>query len=360
MHVKNATTFFSAGLIAGFGLFYASTSGGGSPLPSAPAGPTASAEQRVLLGTGALAHRRVSDAFVAEYDPSRRNPRWVAERLTRAMVLAAPAADRAREAFHEEAALPPLMRARLAAYADSGYDRGHLAPAADHRHSRAALRDTFFLSNVVPQHPAHNRDFWARVERFVRDLLREKWDTAYVVTGPLYLPSRGKGRSSEAFAWRNPALGEPLQWVAVPTHLFKVVYARNEGGGGGAGPVVGAFVVPNAPVPADAPLARFAVPLAAVEAASGLRLLRGGVGEGEEGAAEAPLGRVLLENAARVMLGDEALAMRLPPALAAPPHQPLFTPAGTVARLRHVCEATPCALQPPVRKQTGEGAPVDA
>ena len=357
--LKRALTF-SLGVSLGYGLHAVIPRHGTPPLPSSSsAQPPPPDSEAILLGTSTVAHRRVSDAFVAEYDSSRRNPRWVAERLTRAQTLAPPKAERSGEAFREEPALPPLLRARLSAYSGSGYDRGHLAPAADHRHSRAALSDTFFLSNVSPQNPEHNREFWARLEKFARDLLK-KWDTVYVVTGPLFLPSPS-AKGGGAHRWRNPALGDPLQWVAVPTHFFKVVLARNEEGGGGGGAVVGAFVVPNAPIPGDAPLQGFAVPLAAVEAAGGVRLLRGGVGEGEEAAAERALGGALLENAARVLAGDARFLERLPPQLlaaAAPAPAPLFPPAAAAAaaaaaraapapsRLRHVCEANGCTLPP--------------
>ena len=33
----------------------------------------------------------------------------------------------------------------------SGFDRGHMAPAGNHRSSQQAMDDTFFLSNMSPQ-----------------------------------------------------------------------------------------------------------------------------------------------------------------------------------------------------------------
>jgi endonuclease G len=33
----------------------------------------------------------------------------------------------------------------------SGFDRGHLIPSADHRHSQESMNNTFFLSNIAPQ-----------------------------------------------------------------------------------------------------------------------------------------------------------------------------------------------------------------
>ena len=63
--------------------------------------------------------------------------------------------------------------------------------------------------------------------------------------------------------------------VAVPTHFFKVVLAErgpapgSEGGEQDA--VLGAFVIPNAPVQPDTPLTAFSVPVEALEEAAGER-----------------------------------------------------------------------------------------
>lgn len=42
-------------------------------------------------------------------------------------------------------------RATNADYKGSGFDRGHLAAAANHKWSQKAMDDTFYLSNVAPQ-----------------------------------------------------------------------------------------------------------------------------------------------------------------------------------------------------------------
>ena len=51
--------------------------------------------------------------------------------------------------------------------------------------------------------------------------------------------------------------------VAVQTHFFKVILAERRGG-----LAVGAFIMPNKPIPPDIALERFTVDLAAVERAS--------------------------------------------------------------------------------------------
>lgn len=47
--------------------------------------------------------------------------------------------------------MPDLYKAKLSDYLRSGYDRGHMAPAADCKYSQNAMDETFYLSNIAPQ-----------------------------------------------------------------------------------------------------------------------------------------------------------------------------------------------------------------
>ena len=70
--------------------------------------------------------------------------------------------------------------------------------------------------------------------------------------------------------------GTPPQLMAVPSHYFKVVLGEYSGGRRAA---VGAFVMPNAAIDPEVPLASFAVPIGALEeVAGGWRRARGGGG----------------------------------------------------------------------------------
>lgn len=70
------------------------------------------------------------------------------------------------------------------AYAHSGYDRGHLAPAADFSFDQAANDETFVMSNMAPQRPNLNRRAWKELEAQVR-----RWacgeEKVTVITGPI-------------------------------------------------------------------------------------------------------------------------------------------------------------------------------
>jgi endonuclease G len=213
---------------------------------------------------GPVADLATRQALVSSFDRRLRNPAWVAEHITRES-LSQSNGDRRHSVFIEDPTVPEKFRAKLKDYLRSGYDRGHQVPAADAKWSQQALNDTFFLTNMCPQvGDGFNRDYWAHFEDFCRRLTI-KYPSVRIVTGPLYLPKRdpadGKWRVS------YEVIGNPPN-VAVPTHFYKVIFAED---GTRTGPVaVGAFVLPNAPIPNEKPLTDFEVPIEAVERASGL------------------------------------------------------------------------------------------
>ncbi|MDA0194815.1 MAG: DNA/RNA non-specific endonuclease [Bacteroidetes bacterium] len=121
------------------------------------------------------------EGYTLSYDENNEQPYWVAEKLERSN-LEQNKFNR-KDDFRED----PLVRtgsATLNDYKNSGYDRGHLAPAADFSWSKEALDQSFFLSNMSPQNPSFNRGIWKRLEENVR-----RWaisnNTIYVVTGPI-------------------------------------------------------------------------------------------------------------------------------------------------------------------------------
>lgn len=59
--------------------------------------------------------------------------------------------------------------ASLEDYKGSGYDRGHIAPAADMAFNKTAISESFYLSNMSPQHPSFNRGYWKKLESEVRN-----------------------------------------------------------------------------------------------------------------------------------------------------------------------------------------------
>lgn len=69
------------------------------------------------------------------------------------------------------------------AYRGSGYDRGHLKPAADSKSSLQEMSNSFLMTNMVPQTPSLNRGVWRSIEGQVRGWARH-YGKVYVTTGP--------------------------------------------------------------------------------------------------------------------------------------------------------------------------------
>ncbi len=144
----------------------------------------------------------------------------------------------------------PYVKTRTATdkdYASSGFDRGHLAPAADMGWSETTMAESFYYSNMSPQVPGFNRGVWKKLEELVRNWAIEN-NSIYVITGPVLTPGL-------------PAIG-PNQ-VSVPNFYYKVILDYSEPGVKAIG-----FILPNQS--SAEPLQKFAVSVDSVEALTGL------------------------------------------------------------------------------------------
>ena len=255
-----------------------------APVPVAPGppAPSPSAHGALLMSgaPGPVADVLQHEAYVTAYDRRLRHPHWTAEHITAESIKRKPGADgphRSQSVFTEDQRIPEPFRAHNSDYFQSGYDRGHMVPAADAKTSQRAMDETFLLSNIAPQvGPGMNRDYWAHTEDFVRRLTQQFQDV-YVFTVPLYLP-----RQSTDGRWRvtYEVIGRPPS-IAVPTHFAKVILGVGRGPnaslslsslGLGQNMALGAFVIPNSMVPDETPLRKFEADVAQVEHASGLTL----------------------------------------------------------------------------------------
>ena len=141
-------------------------------------------------------------AYTAAFDTETRCPAWVAYDLEPGEVVVT---NRSAIPFRAD---PRVKESDNAAdYAGSGYDRGHMAPAADFNFDRAALEETYNFTNVAPQVPSLNRGPWLDAEIEVRRLAAS--GTVHVVTFPAYYPGHGTNRIGR---------------VRVPSAFVKVAY----------------------------------------------------------------------------------------------------------------------------------------
>ena len=77
-------------------------------------------------------------------------------------------------------------------YTNSGYDRGHMAPnaAIATRHGCDAQKETFVMTNVVPQLPRLNQRTWAAFEHVVDTVYADEFEGIWVLTGPVFDPTQ--------------------------------------------------------------------------------------------------------------------------------------------------------------------------
>ena len=172
-------------------------------------------------------------------------PEWVAYELTREEVTTL-AVER-KDNFREDKTVS-TGSATLQDYKKSGYDRGHMAPAADFRWSAEAMDDTFYLSNMCPQTHVFNAGIWSDLESAIRSMAYED-GSIYVVTGPVLTDGP------------YDTIGE--NDVAVPSYFYKVVLDYSE-------PTLKAigFILPHEN--SKNPLSYFAVTVDEVEERTGL------------------------------------------------------------------------------------------
>ncbi|MEI7661926.1 MAG: DNA/RNA non-specific endonuclease [Bacteroidota bacterium] len=180
--------------------------------------------------------------YTLSFNPVYHIANWVAYELTKWETV--PSVKRNNH-FVPDPLMPPGSLSN-ADYQGSGYDRGHLAPAADMCYSRQTMQESFYLSNISPQEPGFNRGIWARLETLVRQWACED-GAVYVVTGTVL--SRGL-----------PTIGRDR--IAVPRYFYKVILDYSGPGIKGIG-----FIIANEG--SQQPLQHYAVTIDSVEKVTG-------------------------------------------------------------------------------------------
>ena len=196
-----------------------STTRSNEPMPAAST--TASCVEQFAQGAApkllntkleAKTQRLCFTEFAVLHSGVTRTPLWAAEHLTAKKVQKD---IERKDNFHAEPALPEADRSELADYSNSGYDRGHLAPAADMSTARA-MTESFSLANMTPQNSTNNRGLWSDIESHTRDLTKQRGEL-YVVSGVIFSGSAIKRVNNRVF---------------VPTSYFKAIYDAKTGESG--------------------------------------------------------------------------------------------------------------------------------
>lgn len=197
--------------------------------------------------------------YIVSYNRMLRNPNFAIEKLTKD-VLEEKDTHRSN-IFLEDLVIPKMFRSRSKDYLYSGYDRGHLAPAADFAHDQTSMDQSFYMSNMSPQvGVGFNRHYWFLFEKFVRHITAH-YKEIYVITGPLFLPKKLDNKYYVTYEM----IGNPPN-IAVPTHFFKVILAVSEENKFN----LQGFVLPNKEIDKNTQLKEFIVNIEIIEKSSGL------------------------------------------------------------------------------------------
>lgn len=198
------------------------------------------ASVRVLANTG----------YVAGYSDAMGNPLWAAYRLHDTEPAdAPPRPDEFAPDFRTVARVEP------GDYARSGYDRGHLAPnfAIATRYGAAAQRETFLMSNIIPQKHGLNAGLWKQLEQRIATSYPARFGEVWVIAGPVFGAKPGKLRRR----------------VAVPESCYMILLDESDGRLRAT-----AFLFPQDP-PEGARLDDFLVSIDELEHRTGLDFLHG-------------------------------------------------------------------------------------
>lgn len=132
-------------------------------------------------------------------------------------------------------------------YKYSGYDRGHMAPAADMKWDKQAMEESFYLTNICPQAKELNRGSWQNLEKKCRGKALAD-SVVIVICGPI-LTDPIKERIGDSR-------------IAVPERFFKIILSPYK-----EKPEAIAFIMPNGKV--DGGMQKCAVTIDSVESVTG-------------------------------------------------------------------------------------------
>lgn len=119
-------------------------------------------------------------AYTVNYNLKWNLPNWVAYSLTKQETTGAYSRENTFYPDPQVKGDPVITKD----YSNSGYDRGHMAPAADMKWSEKAMRESFYMTNICPQNQSLNRGDWNDLEELARDWAY-KYNEVFIACGPI-------------------------------------------------------------------------------------------------------------------------------------------------------------------------------
>jgi endonuclease G len=195
----------------------------------------------------------VGEGSVFSYNNERGTVNWVSWKTTRADL----GDSRPRPDFRPDPRLPAgFKRIGYYEYSGSGYDRGHMVPSADRFANAKLNKETFMMTNIVPQTPELNQYPWQKLEAYARSQAWKGFDV-YQIAG--------------VYGERGVLKGK----VVVPTNCWKIVAIVTRGRGIDAHTRVVAVDMPNIDGIENEPWERYKTSIRTLEEKTGYDFFAG-------------------------------------------------------------------------------------
>lgn len=144
--------------------------------------------------------------YITSYNSHTKQPNWVAWELNAEKLIER---ESRTDKFLPDPDLPPDEAVTTDDYKRSGWDRGHMCPAGDNRWHWKAMQESFYMTNICPQHHNLNRGDWKELEEACRAWAQCE-ESIYIVCGPVFYNRKHQTIGSDHL-------------IAVPEAFFKVV-----------------------------------------------------------------------------------------------------------------------------------------
>lgn len=153
----------------------------------------------------------VKTAYTLSYNKNKGTANWVSWHLSTAWK-----GETARQNdFRPDVSLPQnWYEVNPRDYSDTGFDRGHLCPSDDRDGEVEDNQETFFMTNMTPQAPNHNRGIWKALEEYGR-ILTQQGNEVYIIAGTIGEGGTGANGFARTIGKNNN--------ITVPASLWKII-----------------------------------------------------------------------------------------------------------------------------------------
>lgn len=152
----------------------------------------------------------IKPQYALSYNRDKGIPNWVSWQLNSSWLGSVPRSNN----FRPDDTLPDdWNRVTPTDYIRSGYDKGHMIPSGDRTNNLENNAATFLMTNIVPQAADNNQGYWADLENYCRDVVKNGQELYIIAGGYGTQGNIGRGR------------------VAIPARLYKIIVAGVPGKG---------------------------------------------------------------------------------------------------------------------------------